>query len=275
MLAPNEEHVRLFRPRATIDADGTVEGYASLFGEVDQARDMVMPGAFTETLKLRGLRRVPMLFQHDPAEPVGIWLELREDQRGLYARGRLIPEVARGRELLALLRERAIDGLSIGFRTASARVDPKSRIRKIYHVDLWEISIVTFPLLAGARVQAVKDLRFSRPFPPPHSASKTRVNALVLGEGRVGTLRTHQGEDERLLRKYPRVSFARKTAEQAWQRVAKGAGAAPAVAAQPSNERQASRPHKRGGRGRIRGWLSDSALRERAGVRRLFAQPAR
>src|SRR6476660_7082696 len=130
MLASNDEPVRqAFGPRTRIDPDGVVEGYASLFGEIDQARDMVMPGAFRDTLKLRGVRRVPMLFQHDPAEPVGVWLELREDQRGLYARGRLIPEVQRGRELLALLRQRAIDGLSIGFRTASARVDPKSRIR--------------------------------------------------------------------------------------------------------------------------------------------------
>src|SRR4029078_8926228 len=92
----------VFAPRTTIDADGTVEGYASLFGEVDQARDMVMPGAFRQTLQLRGFVAVPMLFQHDPAEPVGIWLELKEDHRGLLARGRLIPDVARARELLAL-----------------------------------------------------------------------------------------------------------------------------------------------------------------------------
>ena len=87
---------------------------AILFGELDQARDMVMPGAFRETLRLRGLRRIPMLFQHDPAQPVGIWLELRDDGRGLFARGRLIPEVARAKELLALVRAGAIDGLSIG-----------------------------------------------------------------------------------------------------------------------------------------------------------------
>src|SRR6476659_5095604 len=146
----------VFAPRTSIDADGTVEGYASLFGEIDQARDMVMRGAFANTLSARGIRRVPMLFQHDPSEPVGIWLELREDHRGLFARGRLIPEVARGRELLSLLRAGAIDGLSIGFRTSKARIDPKTRIRRLLAVDLWEISIVTFPLLAGARVQAVK-----------------------------------------------------------------------------------------------------------------------
>jgi HK97 family phage prohead protease len=166
MLAPLSEPTTasVFAPRTTIDTDGTVEGYASLFGEVDQARDMVMRGAFADTLTARGIRRVPMLFQHDPSEPVGIWLDLREDHRGLFARGRLIPEVARGRELLSLLRAGAIDGLSIGFRTAKARIDPKTRIRRIYAMDLWEISIVTFPMLTGARVRAVK-----------HSHARTRA----------------------------------------------------------------------------------------------------
>lgn len=166
MLAPLSESntASVFAPRATIDADGTVEGYASLFGELDQARDMMMRGAFAETLSARGIRRVPMLFQHDPSEPVGIWLELREDHRGLFARGRLIPEVARGRELLSLLRAGAIDGLSIGFRASKARIDPRTRIRRIYAVDLWEISIVTFPMLTGARVRAVK-----------HSRARTRA----------------------------------------------------------------------------------------------------
>lgn len=157
--------------RVSLASDGTVEGYASLFGEVDQARDMVMPGAFTRTLALRGLRKIPMLFQHDPAEPVGIWLDLHEDFRGLWARGRLIPDVARGRELLALVSEGAVDGLSIGYRTVRGQIDPKTRIRKLYQVDLWEISIVTFPLLAGARVRAVKQA-----FPKPKlSLQRTRA----------------------------------------------------------------------------------------------------
>jgi HK97 family phage prohead protease len=142
--------------RVSLSPDGAVEGYASLFGEVDQARDMVMPGAFRETLKQRGLRKIPMLFQHDPAEPVGIWLEIAEDWRGLRARGRLIPDVARAKELLALIKAGAVDGLSIGYRTVRGQIDPKSRVRRLYQVDLWEISIVTFPLLNGARVSAVK-----------------------------------------------------------------------------------------------------------------------
>jgi HK97 family phage prohead protease len=143
--------------RLALSPDGAIEGYASLFGEVDQARDMVMPGAFTQTLKQRGLRKIPMLFQHDPSEPVGVWLELREDFRGLKARGRLIPDVARARELLSLLKAGAIDGLSIGYRTVRGQIDPKTRVRRLYQVDLWEISIVTFPLLNGARVSAVKE----------------------------------------------------------------------------------------------------------------------
>ena len=150
--------------RVSLLSDGTVEGYASLFGEVDQARDMVMPGAFTQTLQSRGLRKIPMLFQHDPSEPVGIWLELREDMRGLWARGRLIPDVARGRELIALVQQGAIDGLSIGYRTVRGKIDPKTRIRRLYQVDLWEISIVTFPLLEGARVRAVKSRKISVSF---------------------------------------------------------------------------------------------------------------
>ncbi|MEA2942600.1 MAG: uncharacterized protein QOD09_3129 [Bradyrhizobium sp.] len=142
--------------RLALFPDGAIEGYASLFGEVDAARDMVMPGAFAQTLKQRGLRKIPMLFQHDPSEPVGIWLDLAEDWRGLKARGRLIPDVMRARELLALLKAGAVDGLSIGYRTVRGQIDPKSRVRRLYQVDLWEISIVTFPLLNGARVSAVK-----------------------------------------------------------------------------------------------------------------------
>lgn len=161
-LAPEPTIASVFAPKTRIVEDGTVEGYASLFGAVDQARDMVMRGAFAQTLRQRPVRRVPMLFQHDPAEPVGVWLELREDERGLYARGRLIPDVARGRELISLIRNGAIDGLSIGFRTVKGRIDPRTRVRSLLAVDLWEISIVTFPLLTGARVQAVKQASHAR-----------------------------------------------------------------------------------------------------------------
>ncbi|MFN3350866.1 HK97 family phage prohead protease [Pseudorhodoplanes sp.] len=173
MLAPRSAIDTPFHPRAAIHQDGSVEGYASLFGEIDQARDMVMPGAFAQTLRLRGVRRIPMLFQHDPAEPIGIWHDIVEDWRGLRVRGRLIPDVVRARELMALLREGAADGLSIGFRTVKARLDPKTRVRKLVEIDLWEISVVTFPLLPGARVRAVKEAK--PPFAPPVRTRKPLV----------------------------------------------------------------------------------------------------
>ena len=163
MLAPNEQlALQVFRPRTRIEEDGTVEGYASLFGEIDAARDMVMPGAFARTLTLRGIRRVPMLFQHDPAEPIGWWKTIREDARGLYVEGVLADGVARAREVHQLLKNAALDGLSIGFRTVQAKTDAKSGVRRILEADLWEISVVTFPMLPSARVQNVKNARWFR-----------------------------------------------------------------------------------------------------------------
>ncbi len=97
-----------------------------------------------------------MLFQHDPSSPIGVWRELREDARGLFVRGQLAPGVAQARELGALLAAGALDGLSIGFKTRRARHERKSGRRYLLEVDLWEISLVTFPMLPGARVHALK-----------------------------------------------------------------------------------------------------------------------
>ncbi|MEZ5874507.1 MAG: HK97 family phage prohead protease [Hyphomicrobiales bacterium] len=114
-------------------------GYASLFGEVDLGQDVVMPGAFRESLRLRGVRGVKLLFQHDPNEPIGVWLELGEDMKGLYARGRLMPEVTKAREVLSLMRAGALDWLSIGFRTVQGRTDPASGVRRLDKIDLWHL----------------------------------------------------------------------------------------------------------------------------------------
>lgn len=142
-----------------LDADGVFSGYASLFGETDLARDVVEPGAFTASLARRGVGGVKMLWHHDPAEPIGTWTDIREDARGLAVRGRILTELARGREALVLMRAGAVDGLSIGFRTVRARPETTGRKaagRRLLEVDLWEISLVTFPMLPSARVAAVK-----------------------------------------------------------------------------------------------------------------------
>ena len=135
-----------------IDDEGRFAGYASVFGEVDDGGDIVMPGAFSRSLATRGRRRLRMLFQHDPKEPVGIWERVAEDGFGLWAEGRLVPGVPRADALRRLIESRAIDGLSIGFRTVRATREAGSGHRKLHTIDLWEISIVTFPMMAGARI---------------------------------------------------------------------------------------------------------------------------
>jgi HK97 family phage prohead protease len=141
--------------------DGVFEGYASLFNAEDLGRDVIAPGAFRESLARKGAQGIRLLFQHRPDEPIGVWETLEEDQRGLFARGRLATGVARAREVLALMRAGAIDGLSIGFRPIEAHRDRVRGIRRIAKADLWEISIVTFPMLPDARIRAVKHRPFA------------------------------------------------------------------------------------------------------------------
>ncbi|WP_439137334.1 HK97 family phage prohead protease [Roseicyclus sp.] len=143
-----------FDTEALTVSDGhDIAGYASLFGECDQGGDIVEKGAYGASLKrLSGNgRRVRMLWQHDPTEPIGVWDEVREDARGLFVKGRLLLEVARAREAAALIAAGAIDGLSIGYRTLRATKDGQGR-RLLSEVELWEVSLVTFPMLPKARV---------------------------------------------------------------------------------------------------------------------------
>lgn len=150
------EH-KFHRPEAgLVVADGSrIKGYASLFGVPDQGGDVVLPGAYGTSLKaLRDSgRQVKMLWQHDPAQPIGVWDKVQEDDRGLHVEGRLLTEVTRGREAAALLEAGAIDGLSIGYRTRRSEKDGKGR-RLLAELELWEVSLVTFPMLPQARVQA-------------------------------------------------------------------------------------------------------------------------
>ena len=143
-------------PIAAATDNGVFEGYASLFGQPDLGRDVVVPGAFAAALKRRGVAGIRMLWQHDPAEPVGRWLRIEEDARGLRVRGKLNLAVERAREIHALTKEGAVDGLSIGYRVERARPDRAGGVRRLESLDLWEISLVTFPMLPGARVSAVK-----------------------------------------------------------------------------------------------------------------------
>jgi HK97 family phage prohead protease len=160
MPHPNEAVFTALDLKSIAD-DGAFEGYASLFNREDLGRDIIMPGAFRESLARKGAGGIRLLFQHNPAEPIGAWEELKEDARGLFARGRLTLDVTRAREVLALMRSGAIDGLSIGFRAVRAHRDRARGIRRIASLDLWEISIVTFPMLPDARIRSLKHRAFA------------------------------------------------------------------------------------------------------------------
>lgn len=143
-----------------LDAEARIAGYASIFGERDRGGDVVVAGAYAESLRRlrQSGRQVKMLWQHDPLQPIGIWDEVVEDAVGLFVTGRILTDVERGRETLALTAAGAIDGLSIGYRTVRAIKDERGG-RRLLEVDLWEVSIVTFPMLPDARLGA----KFARP----------------------------------------------------------------------------------------------------------------
>ena len=137
------------------ESDGAllIQGYASLWGVADLNGDVVAKGAFADSLTRTGAQRVRMLHQHESRAVVGVWDALVEDERGLFVRGRIHDWSAEARYAGALSRAGALDGLSIGFRAAKARRDGRLRVRS--GVALWEVSLVTFPMLPGARFRVV------------------------------------------------------------------------------------------------------------------------
>lgn len=143
--------------RATGD-DGTVEGYGSVFGARDTYDDVILSGAFSASLAAhRAAGTMPaMLWQHDPEEPIGVWTDMVEDEKGLRVKGRLVLDAERGRAAHALLKAGALNGLSIGFMAKQWAYDRDTEVRTLTEIDLWEVSMVTFPAQARARITNVK-----------------------------------------------------------------------------------------------------------------------
>jgi HK97 family phage prohead protease len=134
------------------DSDtGLIEGYGSVFGGLDSYGDTIMPGAFGESI---AKRKPKMLWQHRMDKPIGVWDEVAEDGKGLRLKGRLAMGTAQGREAHELAKMGAMDGLSIGFRTLKDEIDGDAR--KLIKIDLWEVSFVTIPADANARLTGVK-----------------------------------------------------------------------------------------------------------------------
>jgi hypothetical protein len=136
--------------------EGTFEGYASVFDELDNGMDIVAKGAFTESLQSG--HKVKMLWQHDQGQPIGIWESIQEDDKGLRVKGRLLAGVQKGREALELMRAGALDSMSIGYQAKEIARENGGAVRRLLAVKLFEISVVTFPMLDSANVTAVKSI---------------------------------------------------------------------------------------------------------------------
>jgi HK97 family phage prohead protease len=141
-----------------LDEPGTFEGYGSVFGVRDSYNEVVIPGAFVESLvrhKREGSLPL-MLWQHNTDEPIGVWDDLAEDNKGLWGKGRLLAGVRRADEALILLKAGAIRGLSIGYREIDVAPAKDSEPRKLIKLDLLEVSVVSFPANRRANVTGVK-----------------------------------------------------------------------------------------------------------------------
>lgn len=138
----------------SLNAAGTFKGYASVFGVIDGHRDMMMPGAFRQSLSKK--HDIKLLWQHKPEEPIGIFTHISEDARGLYVEGKILMDVARGKEAYSLLKSGAIRGLSIGYTATEYDYDDDTGVRFLHAVDVWEISLVTFPANEQALVTDIK-----------------------------------------------------------------------------------------------------------------------
>ena len=146
----------------SFEETGVFEGYGSVFGNADWYGDVVMPGAFANSLaKWRAKGKLPpLLWQHAHDKPIGIYEDVAEDEHGLRVRGRLlVDEVALAREAYALLKAGAVSGLSIGYNTVREEYDQREKVNHLKEVELWETSLVTFPANEDATVSSVKTIR--------------------------------------------------------------------------------------------------------------------
>lgn len=136
-------------------ADLRISGYASVFDQVDLGGDSVKSGAFASSILQLKDGRLPMLFGHETAAPIGVWDRITEDRTGLFVSGRIITGSAQADRTIRLIREGALNGLSIGYRVRRKVTSARGRI--LTELDLWEVSVVAFPMQRSARITQIGD----------------------------------------------------------------------------------------------------------------------
>lgn len=160
------------------ETTGEFSGYASVFGNVDDGGDIVEKGAFSKTI-VEDFARIKILSQHDQYElPIGKPIELREDEKGLYIRGK-ISDTQKGRDIQTLLKDGVLNELSIGYDAVDYEIDGESHVRRLKQVKLWEVSIVTWAMNDQATIDDVKSLAEElRAEARSGKMSRARLNAL-------------------------------------------------------------------------------------------------
>lgn len=192
-----------------LSGNGEIEGYGSTFGgEPDSAGDVIAPGAYADSLRAHASKGTmpKMLWQHERGEVIGRWTAAQEDEKGLLLRGKLNMDVQRGREAYALLKDGAIDGLSIGYRIKEYSVDTETGVWTLEKLDLFEVSVVTIGANENATINSVKAMK----------AAHDLVERLKAGE------RLTEREFEMMLK--GALGFSNSQAERAARLCLKGQG---------------------------------------------------
>lgn len=154
---------------------GVVEGYASVFGNVDSYGTVIAPGAFGKTLA-DGLSKVKVLWNHDWDNPIGKVLEAREDSNGLFVKCQFSLGVERAKEVFTLIKDAVIDSFSIGFNILEYEIINDQYT--INAVELWDVSPVTFPANREAKITACRSIKEHLDEARGDAATGDIVNAL-------------------------------------------------------------------------------------------------
>ena len=169
----------------SIAEDGSFSGYASVFEVIDSQSDIIIQGAFRRSIKDR-VGEVKLLWQHKTDEPIGYFTSIKEDEYGLFVEGQLLLDVQRADEAYALMRAGALKGMSIGYAVTKASYDDELGLRYIEDVDLFEISLVTFPANESATITYVKsyvpcDIREFEKFLRDSGYSRSKAKEIASG----------------------------------------------------------------------------------------------
>ena len=146
----------LFLSKKNIKQSGTFSGYASVFNVIDRQKHVILPGAFSNTIK--DLSKVKLLWQHNSAEPIGNITNMTENNIGLHITANLLLDLQKGKEAYLMLKNGIINALSIGYSVIEDYIDVKTGIRVLKKISLWEISLVTFPANIHSKVTDVKNI---------------------------------------------------------------------------------------------------------------------